>query len=170
MKPKYLMRACEDLYNGFNPVIQTLDSYISDSLGDCSSPAADPANKFISQVLCSCDRYKPGLHAFLKHFFCDNAPRVARRDYTMYLINALPRSLPPRGGRPSRRSRAETRAQERRRRMATFLRYLFDATPGSPVQATVKQEWCKHYDVNLRRGDSPRHDRGPRARDGSPRE
>ncbi len=42
MKPKHLMRAVEDLFNAYDPTIQTLDSYISDSLGDCDSPEADP--------------------------------------------------------------------------------------------------------------------------------
>ena len=31
--------------------------------------------------------------------------------------------------------------------MAAFLGYLFDTSPTSPVQCSVKQEWCKHYDV-----------------------
>jgi len=32
-------------------------------------------------------------------------------------------------------------------KMAAFLDYVFDTSPTSPIQCTVKQEWCKHYDV-----------------------
>ena len=32
-------------------------------------------------------------------------------------------------------------------KMANFLNYIFDTSPTSPVQCTVKQEWCKCYDV-----------------------
>jgi len=32
-------------------------------------------------------------------------------------------------------------------KMTNFLTYLFDTSETSPVMCTVKQEWCKHYDV-----------------------
>ena len=31
--------------------------------------------------------------------------------------------------------------------MSQFLQYLFDTSPTSPIVCSVKQEWCKHYDV-----------------------
>jgi hypothetical protein len=82
-RSRHLMRACEDLYNGFNPVTQTLDAYVFDQLGDCDSAQADPDKVFMKQVMYSCVRYKPGLKAFLKHFFYDNAASVLRTDYNM---------------------------------------------------------------------------------------
>ena len=86
MKPAALIAAVEQLYNDFNPSVETLDSYISDTLGDCDSPSADPDKTFMKQVLYSCLRYRPGLKAFLKHFFYDNAGSTVRADYNMYMI------------------------------------------------------------------------------------
>ena len=83
MKTSHLMTACEDLHNGFNPITQTLDAYIFDALGDCDSPEADPDKVFLKQVLYSVQRFQPGLKAFLKHFFYDNAASVLRTDYNM---------------------------------------------------------------------------------------
>jgi len=61
MKPVALMQAVESLYNSFNPKMQTLDSYIEDTLGDCDGPDADPDKVFMKQVLYSCLRFRPGL-------------------------------------------------------------------------------------------------------------
>ena len=33
--------------------------------------------------------------------------------------------------------------------MCKFLTYIFDTSPTSPIMCTVKQEWCKHYDVRF---------------------
>ena len=77
------MKACSDQYTNFNPKTQTLDAYLSDTLGDCDSPQADPDKVFLKQVLYGCLRYGPGLKGFLKHFFYDNAASVLRADYNM---------------------------------------------------------------------------------------
>lgn len=145
MKPKHLMRAVEDLFNAYDPTIQTLDSYISDSLGDCDSPEADPSNKFIKQVLYSCHRYRPGLTSFLKHFFYDNASRVVRADYNMYMVMLCLALF--RIDELGVKEFAKFANAQDPTKMTVFLKYLFDTSDGSPVQATVKEEWCKHYDV-----------------------
>ncbi len=145
MKAKNLMKACEDLYNGFNPKIQTLDAYIEDTLGDCDSLDADPDKVFLKQVLYSCLRFRPGLSAFLKHFFYDNAASVLRADYNMYMIMLTLALF--RIDDLGTEQFAKFAHHQEPTKIANFLDYIFDTSQNSPIMCTVKQEWCKHYDV-----------------------
>ncbi|GMH93686.1 hypothetical protein TL16_g12696 [Triparma laevis f. inornata] len=145
MQPAILMKYALELYSSFNPKTQTLDSYLSDTLGDCDSSTAPPSNITLKQILYSVVRFKPGIAAFLKHYFYDNAGSVLRADYDMYAIMLCLCLF-----------RIEDIGFEQfsvfcmceePTKMAAFLGYLFDTSDKSPVQCSVKQEWCKHYDV-----------------------
>jgi hypothetical protein len=144
-KTRQLMAACEQLYNAFNPLVQTLDAYIYDALGDCDSADADPDKKFLKQVLYSCTRYEPGLKAFLKHFFYDNAASVLRTDYNMYMIMLCLALF--RIDDLGMDNFGKFAMCQEPTKMAAFLDYVFDTSDNSPIMCTVKQEWCKHYDV-----------------------
>ena len=145
MKRKELIKKCEELWAEFNPIVETFDSFMYTKLGDCDSDEAPVDNVFIKQCLFSVVRYEKGLKMFLKHFFYDNAASVLRTDYNMYMI-MLTLAL----------FRIEELGMEEFEKFANaqdpvkiamFLSYLYDDADNSPVQASIKQDWCKHYDV-----------------------
>tara|TARA_B110000971_G_C19782430_1_gene395962 strand:+ start:43 stop:600 length:558 start_codon:yes stop_codon:yes gene_type:complete len=145
MKRKQLIKTCEELFTEFNPIIQTFDSFIHDTLGDCDSPEAPPDNIFIKQCLFSVVRYERGLKSFLKHFFFDNAASVLRTDYTMYMI-MLTLGLFRIEELGMEEFTKFCHAQDPTK-MSQFLQYTFDDADDSPVQAAIKADWCKDYDV-----------------------
>ncbi|GMH99250.1 hypothetical protein TrST_g2788 [Triparma strigata] len=145
MQPAILMKYALDLYSSFNPKTQTLDSYLETVLGDCDSPTAPPSNVTLKQILYSVVRFKSGISSFLKHYFYDNAGSVLRADYDMYSI-MLCLCLFRIQDIGFKQFETLCMVQEPTK-MASFLGYLFDTSPTSPVQCSVKQEWCKHYDV-----------------------
>lgn len=140
-----MVNAAIELYTKFNPVVETFDSFIENALGDCDSPDAPVENVFLKQLLFSVVRYEKALKTFLKHFFHDNAANVLRTDYNMYQV-LLVLSL----------FRIDELGMDEFEKFAQgadpvkvslFLKYLFDDEDDSPVQASVKQDWCKDYDV-----------------------
>ncbi|CAM9546250.1 unnamed protein product, partial [Phaeothamnion confervicola] len=85
-----LITRCVEVLRGFNPKIQTVDSYAEDSVrngaGSCSSGEADADAIFIKQVLYGCVRYKECLKVFLCHYYNDMAASVLRSDYGLYTV------------------------------------------------------------------------------------
>ena len=79
-----LVDLCEEGVKGFNPVIESLDSYSERFL---SAKRVSKAHRsFIEEVLYGCVRYKQALKVALTAFYYFNTSKVSRSDYTKFLV------------------------------------------------------------------------------------
>lgn len=90
MKPRDLLHLCEELIKGYNPKRMTPESHADEFLSTCckAQPAGEATLAFMREVLYGVMRYKAALKAFMTCFLNDMMSRVARSDYTMYMILA----------------------------------------------------------------------------------
>lgn len=79
-----LVGICEEGVKGFNPVIESLDSYCERFVAEKSLSIAH--RSFVEEVLYGCVRFKQALKVALTAFYYFNTSKVSRSDYTKFMV------------------------------------------------------------------------------------
>ena len=133
---------CEALIRSFNPVTHSIDTHLTEHLGNTSSSDAKPENVFVQQIVYGCYVEKRLLDAFIKNFYADNAACVLRADIVMYTIFAYMAifRLQELGWHKFK----EYTSTQDPSKMFNFVSYLFNK---ENLMSNLRDDWMKIKDL-----------------------
>mmetsp|Transcript_2179 Transcript_2179/g.3419 ORF Transcript_2179/g.3419 Transcript_2179/m.3419 type:complete len:787 (+) Transcript_2179:73-2433(+) len=135
---------CEDLIRTFNPVTHSIDTHITEALGDVTKADAKPEDILIQQVVYGWYKDRPALKCFIDQFYGDNASRVLRVDMVMYTI--LTYIAVYRLQEMGLKSFKEFCSPIEPSKVSTFVAYLFDK---ENLWNTIRSAWMRVLDLEF---------------------